>query len=82
VIVVRTMPNSPAARAGLRGIDPSSGALGDIIVGANGIAVHRLADLTDEIEKIGVGHPITLNVRRGGSTISMSVDITDIGKLS
>lgn len=81
VIVVRTMPNSPAARAGLRGIDPSTEALGDIIVGANGTAVHRLADLTDQIEKIGVGHPIALSVRRGDSTISMSVDITDMGKL-
>ncbi len=75
---MRTMPNSPAARAGLRGIDPSTEALGDIIVGANGTAVHRLADLTDQIEKIGV---IALSVRRGDSTISMSVDITDMGKL-
>ena len=82
VIVVRTIPNSPAARAGLRGIDPSTGAFGDIIVAANGIAVHRLADLTDEIEKIGVGHPIALSVRRGDNTISMSVDVTDIAKLS
>ncbi len=78
---MRTMPNSPAARAGLRGIDPSTEALGDIIVGANGTAVRRLADLTDQIEKIGVGHPIALSVRRGDSTISMSVDITDMGKL-
>ena len=75
---MRTMPNSPAARAGLRGIDPSTEALGDIIVGANETAVHRLADLTDQIEKIGV---IALSVRRGDSTISMSVDITDMGKL-
>ena len=80
VIVVRTMPNSPAARAGLRGIDHATEALGDIIVGANGTAVHRLADLTDQIEKIGVGHPIALSVRRGNDTVSVSVGITDISK--
>ncbi len=82
VIVVRTVPNSPAARAGLRGIDPASGTLGDIIVGANGVAVRRFADLIGEIDKLGVGHPIALNVLRGGSTISLSVEIADMDKPS
>src|SRR5262249_13676269 len=42
VVIVRTMPGSAAERAGLRGIDPSSRKLGDIIVGANGKPVRRL----------------------------------------
>src|SRR4029077_5667000 len=52
VVVVRVVPDSPAAKAGLRGVALSSGAMGDVIVGANGVQVHRLADLTDQIEKI------------------------------
>ena len=37
VVVVRVVPDSPAAKAGLRGVDPSTGAMGDVIVGANGV---------------------------------------------
>ena len=38
-----------ATRAGLRGVDLNSGILGDVIVGANGKPVRRLADLTDQL---------------------------------
>jgi S1-C subfamily serine protease len=82
VVVVRIVPDSPAAKAGLRGVDPSSGALGDVIVGANGAPVHRLADLTDQIEKVGIGHEIGLQVQRDGRTISVSVGIEDTSKAS
>ena len=61
VIIVRTAPGSPAERAGIRGVDFNSGALGDVIVQADGKPVHRLSDLTDQIEvheavKIGRAH--------------------------
>ena len=82
VVVVRIVPDSPAAKAGLRGVDPSSGALGDVIVGANGAPVHRLADLTDQLEKVGIGHEIGLQVQRDGHTISVSVGIEDTSKAS
>jgi hypothetical protein len=39
VAIVRTIPGSSAARAGLRGIDASTGTLGDVIAGANGQTV-------------------------------------------
>jgi len=80
--VVRVVPDSPAAKAGLRGVDPSSGALGDVIVGANGAPVHRLADLTDQIEQVGIGHEIGLKVQRDDKTISISVGIEDTSKTS
>jgi len=79
VIVLRTARGSPAERAGLRGIDPSSGEIGDIIVGANGHAVHRLTDLTAELEKVGIGKEIPLEVLRGGRTVMVSAEITDVG---
>jgi 2-alkenal reductase len=79
VVVVRTLPGSPAEKAGLQSIDPSTGTLGDIIVAANGRQVRRLADLTEEIEKAGIGHAVDLNVMRGDTTASMRAEITDIG---
>ena len=80
VVVVSTVPGSPAARAGLRGVDRTSGTLGDIIVGASGKPVHRLADLTDQLEQLGVGKTIELSVKRGASISSLEVDITDVGR--
>ncbi len=47
VVIVRVAPGSPADRAGLRGVDPRAGTIGDVIVEAAGKPVQRLADLTD-----------------------------------
>jgi 2-alkenal reductase len=81
VVVVRTLPGSPAEQAGLQGIDARSRALGDIIVAANGRPVHRLADLIEEIEKTGIGKPVHLNVMRGDSTAAMRAHIVDVAAL-
>jgi 2-alkenal reductase len=80
VVVVRTMPGSPAQRAGLRGVDPATGELGDVIVAANGRPVRRLADLTAVLEESGVGKPVELTVDRGGSTSKVQVDVADVGR--
>lgn len=80
VIVVRTAPGSPAERAGLRGVNTSTGTLGDVIVGANGKPVGRLADLTDQMEQIGIGRKIQLTVNRGGSSTSMEIDVIDVSR--
>ena len=65
VIVVRTVPGSPAARAGLRGVDATRGELGDVITGVDGKPVHRLTDLTDELEQVGIGKTVQLELTRG-----------------
>ncbi|HET9904395.1 MAG TPA: trypsin-like peptidase domain-containing protein [Xanthobacteraceae bacterium] len=80
VVVVRVVPESPAARAGLQGVDLSTGAVGDIIVAANDVPVRRLADLTQQIERAGVGSAIKLSVVRGGSERTIEVRIVDIGR--
>jgi S1-C subfamily serine protease len=80
LVVLRTVPNSPAARAGLRGINVSSGTLGDVIVSANGQPVHRLSDLTDQLEKVGVDRTIPITVNRDGQTVNLDVMVTDIGQ--
>ena len=79
VVVVRTVPGSPAERAGLRGVDLNSGVLGDVIVAANGKPVRRLADLTEQFEQVGVGKTIELALQRGGNRTSVSLEIADIG---
>jgi 2-alkenal reductase len=80
VVVVQVVPGSPAAKAGLRGLDPASGTVGDVIVDANGSPVRRLADLTDQLERVGVGNAVDLKVQSGSSTKTVHVEVTDIGR--
>jgi S1-C subfamily serine protease len=80
VIVVRIAPGSPAARAGLRGVDLANGSLGDVIVEVNGKPVRRLSDLTDEIEQVGVGKSVRLAVKRGGDTRTVELQVNDISQ--
>jgi 2-alkenal reductase len=80
VIIVRTAPGSPAERAGIRGVDFNSGALGDVIVQADGKPVHRLSDLTDQLEQVGAGKSIRLGVKRGAQARDITIDIVDIGR--
>jgi S1-C subfamily serine protease len=79
--VVRAVPGSPAAEAGLRGID-QTGALGDIIVSANGQPARRLSDLTNQLEVVGVGREIELSVKRNDRPMAVRVKIEDIGRSS
>jgi 2-alkenal reductase len=79
LVVVRTVPGSPADRAGLRGVDRMSGLVGDVIVSVNGTPVRRLVDLTDELEQAGVGNRLELEVLRGRSTVKVAVEVVDIG---
>jgi 2-alkenal reductase len=78
VIVVRTIPGSPAARAGLRGVDTSTGKLGDIIVAANGRPTRGLADLAEQVEQVGVGKSIQLTLKQGENKTTKKVEVTDV----
>lgn len=80
VIVVRTAPSSPAQRAGIRGVELASGALGDVITEVNSKPVRRLSDLTDELEQIGAGRSVKLTVKRGSQSRNLDVEIADIGR--
>jgi 2-alkenal reductase len=78
VVVARVRPGSPAERAGLRGAD--AGSQGDIIVAANGTPVRSPFDLTNMLERVGIGKSIDLSVKRDGKTTSMPVAIVDIDR--
>ncbi len=80
VVVLKVLPNSPAAAAGLRGVDPRSGEIGDVIVGVNRQPVHRLADLTAVVEAAGFDKPVTLLVDRDGQVRQVQLTTTDIAE--
>ncbi|MGY2047563.1 S1C family serine protease [Methylobacterium sp. JK268] len=80
VVVVRVVRGSPAASAGLRGVDPQTGEIGDVIIGVNNRPVHRLADLTAAIQQAGVGQTLELTILRGGRTRTLPVTTADMGQ--
>ena len=80
VVIVRTAPGSSAERAGLRGMDPSTGKPGDVIVAVDGKPVRGLPDLIQELERVGVGKRVTLTVQRDGRQVPVEVDVMDIGR--
>ena len=81
VVIVQVAPGSSAERAGVQGIESEAGRLGDIITGANGQPVHRLADLTAALESTGIGNRVKLDVQRGRRTVTLDVEIVDISRL-
>jgi len=80
VVVLRVLRGSPAASAGLRGVDPQSGTVGDVIVGVGDRPVHRLADLTAAIEAAGLGQPIDLAVERDGRARRVRITTADVAE--
>jgi 2-alkenal reductase len=78
VVVVSTLRGSPAEQAGLRGVDPQTGQIGDVIVGVNGKPVQRLSDLTTALEEAGVGQPVELTVERGNRNVTVRVQVADM----
>jgi 2-alkenal reductase len=81
VIVLRTVPDSPAAKAGLEGAASAGGTVEDVITAANGQSVHSMSDLASVFEDIGVGNNVKLTVVRDGKSRSVDVAVTDISKL-
>ena len=77
IIVMRVFANSPAGRAGIKGVNIDAGTLGDVIVAVGGKPVHRIPDLTDEFERIGVGGTIQLTLKRDDKQILMELPIID-----
>jgi 2-alkenal reductase len=41
--------------------------------------VHRLTDLTERLEQVGVGKRVQLSLDRDGSKTSVEVDVVDVG---
>ncbi|MBD2345259.1 HhoA/HhoB/HtrA family serine endopeptidase [Anabaena subtropica] len=65
VLVVRVMPNSPAARAGLRA--------GDVIQRLNGQAVTDASNVQRAVENTQVGGQMQLDILRNGRSVNVAV---------
>jgi 2-alkenal reductase len=79
VLIVSVVEGSPAARAGLVGVDRQTQALGDSIVAVDGQPVETAADLSQRLQRVGVGNKATLTIERDGRRREVVVDIVDIG---
>ncbi|MBC7767468.1 MAG: trypsin-like peptidase domain-containing protein [Phycisphaerales bacterium] len=79
VLVWQVGRGSPAERAGLRSSDPQRGVMGDVIVEAEGQPVRRLVDLTNALDRVGVGGTVNLIVQRGEQRVNVPVPVEDIG---
>jgi 2-alkenal reductase len=79
IIIMQIVPGSPAEKAGLRAVDTRRQKLGDVIVAADGKSMHRLPDLTNEFEQIGVGGKVHLTLDRDGQKVEIELPIADIG---
>jgi S1-C subfamily serine protease len=64
---------------GLQGINSSNGTIGDIITEADGKPVRSAFDLTNQLERSGIGNRIALTLKRNDQFIRVEVEIVDIG---
>lgn len=65
VLVAQVLPNSPAARAGIRA--------GDVILRVNGQAVSKAEDVQRAVESSAIGGTLQVELRRRGQLVSIAV---------
>ena len=70
VLVVRVLPNTPAAEAGLR--------RGDVIVEIAGVPVTRADQMQSRIDRVSVGDALEVTLKRGDRTQLFSVRTADL----
>jgi len=81
IIIVRTLPDSPAAKAGIEGAT-EDGVVRDVITAVDGQPVHSMEELTSSLEDAGIGKQVTLTVERDGQSRSVKLTIADISQLA
>jgi 2-alkenal reductase len=77
VIVLKVYPNSPAEKAGVKGVG-ANGEIQDVITAANGQRVDNVAELASIFEELGPGKTVALTVERGGKSRSVEVTLADV----
>ena len=81
IIIVRTLPGSPAANAGIEGAT-ADGVIRDVITEANGKPIHSMEELTSTLEDAGIGKQVTLTVERNGQSRDVKLTVADVSQLS
>lgn len=72
LLVYQTQSGGSAERAGLRGLTPD-GAIGDIILSADGQKLNDLDDLYRLLDKKQIGDTVNFEVYRNGRTVTVAV---------
>ncbi|MEL7524064.1 MAG: HhoA/HhoB/HtrA family serine endopeptidase, partial [Cyanobacteria bacterium J06553_1] len=72
VLVVRVLPNTPAADAGLR--------RGDVITEIAGLRVKQADQLQSRVDRVKVGEALKVTLRRGDRTEKLSVKTADLSE--
>ena len=81
VVIRETLPDTPAERAGLKGIRVRRSrygqqvTLGDQIVSVDGKSVGSVDDLLHAFERVGVGKRVTLGVLRDGEAREVKLEL-------
>jgi putative serine protease PepD len=78
VLVTEVVPDSPAQKAGLRGVDvteATTGNYGDIITAVDGKAIGSVADITGYLDSKKVGDTVTVTVLREGESLDLQVTL-------
>ncbi|MBD1851504.1 trypsin-like peptidase domain-containing protein [Cyanobacteria bacterium FACHB-502] len=65
IIVLKVLPDSPAARAGLRA--------GDVIVAVNGNSIENVDQIQQQVDATGINNTMQLTVNRNGNTQQVTV---------
>jgi S1-C subfamily serine protease len=68
VVIVRVLPNTPAAAAGLK--------RGDVIKQINGTVILEMADVQAQVERGGIDQPLQVEIVRAGKLQKISVKPT------
>ena len=78
VMVASVQPNSPAAKAGLKGLSNTSNGithLGDIITAINRHRVRQMDDIINYIDSLFPGNNVNLTVNRSGKIIDLTANL-------
>ncbi|HEY5300741.1 MAG TPA: trypsin-like peptidase domain-containing protein [Acetobacteraceae bacterium] len=78
VVVLRVVPGTPAAQAGLQGVNTSAGTIGDVITAVNGQPVATVAQLSGRLDAVGIGKTAKLTVERDGADRTVEVQVADV----
>jgi S1-C subfamily serine protease len=65
VVILRVVPNSPAARAGVRP--------GDVIVRANNTDIQNPEQIQQQVDAVGLGNQLQMTISRGGRSQQVSI---------